>query len=162
MMKFSDYLQAPGVRPLSVGIGLLIGSGTALFTDWMMGIFVGAIAVLILSFLIPTVVYVQDIPYLKIKKSLPRPFVFDERVRFTVHGGNAVTGYFVLTEERMVFLTVERGMHRLELSRTDVRRILTDPQNYCINIYLDDQKFVRVQTPVSEEMLRVLNEKGWG
>lgn len=162
MMKFSDYLQAPGVRPLSVAIGLLIGTGAALFTNWMMGVFVGAIAVLILSFLIPITVYVQDIPYLRIKKSLPRPFVFDERVRFTVQGGNAVSGYFVLTEDRMIFLTVEQGSHRLELARTDVRRILTDPQNYCINIYLDDQKFVRVQTPVSEQLLRMLNEKGWG
>ncbi len=160
MRKFSDYLFAPGVRPLSIGAGVLIGLGTSLFTDWITGGFVGAVAVLILSIVIPLTVFLQDIPYNRIKRQLPTPFIFDERVRFDARG-TSVSGYFILTEERMIFLALEKGKHRLELSKADVCRISRD-ENYCINIYLNEQEFVRVQTPVVEEMLRVLSEKGWG
>ena len=160
MKKFSDYLFAPGVRPLSIGAGVLIGLGTSLFTDWIAGGFVGAIAVLILSFVIPVTVFLQDIPYNRIKKQLSGPFIFDERVRFDARG-TSVSGYFILTEEHMIFLALEKGNHRLELSRGDVCRISKD-ENFCINIYLNEREFVRVQTPVVEEMIRVLTEKGWG
>ena len=160
MRKFSDYLFAPGVRPLSIVAGILIGLLTSLFTDWVMGGFVGASAVLILSFAIPVIVFLQDVPYNRIKKQLSGPFIFDERVRFDARGAN-VSGYFILTEERMIFLALEKGKHRLELSRADVCRISKD-ENFCINIYLNEREFGRVQTPVVEEMLRVLTEKGWG
>ena len=160
MRKFSDYLFAPGVRPLAIIAGVLIGLLTSLFTDWVMGGFVGASAVLILSFAIPVIVFLQDVPYNRIKKQLSGPFIFDERVRFDARGAN-VSGYFILTEERMIFLAMEKGKHRLELSRADVCKISKD-ENYCINIYLNEREFVRVQTPVFEEMLRVLSEKGWG
>ncbi len=160
MRKFSDYLFAPGVCPLSIAAGILIGLLTSLFTDWVMGGFVGASAVLILSFAIPVIVFLQDVPYNRIKKQLSGPFIFDERVRFDARGTN-VSGYFILTEERMIFLALEKGKHRLELSRADVCRISKD-ENFCINIYLNEREFVRVQTPVVEEMLRVLVEKGWG
>ena len=115
MRKFSDYLFAPGVRPLSIGAGALIGVGTSLFTDWVTGGFVGAVAVLILSIVIPVIVFLQDVPYNRIKKQISGPFIFDERVRFDAHGAN-VSGYFILTEERMIFLALEKGKHRLELS----------------------------------------------
>ena len=160
MRKFSDYLFAPGVRPLSIGAGVLIGLGTSLFTDWITGGFVGAVAVLVLSFAIPLTVFLQDIPYNRIKSQLPKPFIFDERVRFDARGAN-VSGYFILTEEKMIFLALEKGKHRLELSKGDVCRISKD-ENFCINIYLNEREFVRVQTPVVDEMLRVLAEKGWG
>ena len=161
-MKFIDYLFAPGVRPMSVGIGFLVGLGTALFTDWMFGVFVGAVTVLILSFLIPVTVYFQEIPYNRIKKRLPKPFLFDERVRFSMQDGSTVAGYFILTEEQMIFLTLEKGEHRMELSHDEIQRIRLDEEAYCINIYLDETKFVRVQTPICEKMLRMLTEKGWG
>ena len=160
MRKFSDYLFAPGVRPLSIAAGVLIGLLTSMFSDWIMGCFVGATSVLILSFAIPVIVFLQDVPYNRIKKQLSGPFIFDERVRFDARGAN-VSGYFILTEERMIFLAMEKGKHRLELSRADVCKISKD-ENYCINIYLNEREFVRVQTPVVEEMLRVLSEKGWG
>ena len=159
-MKFKDYLFAPGVRPLSIGLGCLIGSGTALFTDLITGAFVGAITVLVAAFVVPLLVFVQELPYNRMKKALPRPFVFDERVQFTAKGGS-VSGYFVLTDEHMIFLSIERGEHRMELSRKDVRSVRSE-ERYCINIYLNDKEFVRVQTPMFEEMLRVLSEKGWG
>ena len=61
----------------------------------------------------------------------------------------------------MIFLAMEKGKHRLELSKEDVCKISKD-ENFCINIYLNEREFVRVQTPVVEEMLRVLADKGWG
>ena len=159
-MKFTDYLFAPGVRPISIGLGLMVGMGTAMLTDLTMGLFVGAIAVLVLSILIPLIVFLQEIPYNRQKKALPKPFLFDERVRFSVAGG-AVSGYFILTEDRMIFLSMEKGDHRMELTRGDVKRICSEERFY-LNIYLNEKNFVRVQTPVCEEMLRVLTEKGWG
>ena len=159
-MKFTDYLFAPGVRPLSIGLGLMVGMGTAMFTDLTMGLFVGAIAVLVLSLIIPLIVFLQEIPYNRQKKTLQKPFVFDERVRFTIQGG-AVSGYFILTEDRMIFLSLEKGEHRMELTRGDVKKICSEERFY-LNIYLNEKNFIRVQTPVCEEMLRVLTEKGWG
>ena len=159
-MKFKDYLFAPGVRPLSIALGIMIGSGTALFTDLTTGAFVGAVSVLILAFLVPLIVFLQEIPYNRMKKKISKPFVFDERVRFTAKGGS-VSGYFVLTDEHMIFLSMEKGEHRMELSREDVHGIRSD-ERFCINIYLNEKEFVRIQTPVFEEMLRVLTEKGWG
>lgn len=158
-MKFTDYLFAPGVRPTSIFIGVLIGSGTALFTDWMMGVFVGAVAVLILSFVIPLTFFLQDIPYNRVKKTLPKPFLFDERVRFTAKGGT-VAGYFILTEDRMIFLSMEKGKHRMELSREDVVDVRSDDR-FFITIYLNQKEYVRVQTPVFKDVLRVLGENGW-
>ena len=159
-MKFKDYLFAPGVRPVSIGLGCLIGSAVALFTDFTLGAFVGAVTVLVAAFAIPVIAFLQELPYNKMKKALQGPFVFDERVQFTSKGGN-VSGYFILTDHRMIFLSLEKGEHCMELSREDVRSIRSD-ERYCIKIYLNEKEFVRVQTPISEEMLRVLTEKGWG
>ncbi len=144
---------------MSVAIGLLVCSGTALFTDWITGAFFGAIAVLVLSLLIPLIIFIQEIPYNRIKKNLPKPFVFDERVRFTAKEGT-VTGYFILTEDRMIFLSLEKGTHQMELSRKDVAEIRSDDR-YFITIRLNQKEYVRVQTPAFEEMLRLLSEKGW-
>lgn len=158
-MKFTDYLFAPGVRPLSIGMGVLLGMGTALFTDWMVGAFTGAVAILILSILIPIIVFLQEIPYNRIKKNLPKPFVFDQRVRFTANGGD-VSGYFILTEQSMIFLSLDKGEHRMELSREDVMEIRSDDR-FCIKIYLNPKEYVRVQSPVFEDLMRVLREHGW-
>ena len=159
-MKFKDYLFAPGVRPISIGLGVLTGSAVSLFTDLTLGAFVGAVTVLVAAFAIPVIAFLQELPYNKMKKALQGPFVFDERVQFTSKGGN-VSGYFILTDHRMIFLSLEKGEHRMELSREDVRSIRAD-ERYCIKIYLNEKEFIRVQTPISEEMLRVLTEKGWG
>ena len=159
-MKFKDYLLAPGVRPLSIGLGCLIGGATALFTDWTWGAFVGAIAVLVAALAIPLIVFLQEMPYNRLKKSLPQPFLLDQRVQFTAKGGN-VSGYFILTDDRMIFLSMEKGEHQMELSRNEVKSIRSD-ERFCIHIYLSEKEFVRIQTPVSEEILKVLTEKGWG
>ena len=159
-MKFRDYLFAPGVRPLSIGFGCLIGSAVAVFSDLVHGAFVGAVTVLFASFAIPLAVFLQELPYNRIKKEMQGPFVFDERVQFTLKGGN-VSGYFILTDHRMIFLSLERGLHRMELSREDVRDIRSD-ERYSIRIYLNEKEFIQVRSPLSEEMLRVLSEKGWG
>ena len=110
-MKFSDYFFAPGVRPLSVVIGLFAGGLTALFAGWRYGVLVGAIAAVLLSVLIPVMVYRADVPYTKLKQTLEQPFLFDERVRFTIQNGS-VGGYFILTRKTMVFLSLEKGNHR--------------------------------------------------
>ena len=159
-MKFKDFLFAPGVRPLSIGLGILVGSAVSLFTDLTFGAFVGAITVLTAAFVIPLIAFLGELPYNKMKKALQGPFLLDERVQFTSKNGN-VSGHFILTDHRMIFLSLEKGKHRMELSREDVQSIRSD-ERYCIKIYLNEKEFVRVLTPISEEMLRVLTEKGWG
>ena len=86
-LRFADYFQSSGVRVLSVLLGLIAGGGVALLLSWQIGILVGASVTLLLSLILPISFYRADVPYRKIKETLTRPFLIDERVRFTVHGG---------------------------------------------------------------------------
>lgn len=158
-MKFSDYLFNPGVRPLSVLMGFIIGGVTAIFTGWKFGAFTGAIAVLVLAIIIPVVVYVQDLPYIKIKKRLPQPFLLDVRVSMTAKKG-MVDGYFILTENSMIFLSVSDGTHSLELSRDDVKTVRMG-DHYSVHVFLKDTQLIRFRTPSCEAIIKVLSEKGW-
>lgn len=158
-MKFSDYFFAPGVRPLSVFMGMLAGGLTALFAGWQYGVLVGAGAAVLLSVLIPVTVYRADIPYTRLKQTLEQPFLFDERVRFTVPNGS-VGGYFILTQKTMVFLSLERGNHRLELMREDVKSVMLG-EDSSLSIFLNNTQFIRVLSAGCEEMFRILRENGW-
>lgn len=158
-MKFTDYLFHPGVRLPAIVLGLLIGGGTAIFTDLRIGAFVGAVAVLVLAIVIPVMVYTQDLPYIKIKKKLPQPFLFDVRVTLTSKNG-LVDGYFILTENSLILLSISNGTHSLELTREDVRSVRSG-ENYSIHIFLNDTQLIRLKTPSSEMILQILAEKGW-
>ena len=160
-MKFSDYFFAPGMRSLALIAGLFVGGASAILAGWQMGIFVGAITVLLTALTLPVIVYLRELPYQRLKKTIKQPFLLDERVLFTVRNGS-VSGYFILTESSMVFLSLERGReHRLELAREDVKTVKLDHEA-SISIFLSDTKFVRVLSAASEELFEVICSNGWG
>ena len=145
---------------LSTIIGVLSGVAIGLICGvWQYGVLAGAIAALIASVLVPLRLYREDIPYLKIKETMKKPFLVDERVRFTVQGGT-VGGFFILTDSSMVFLSLERGDHRLELSREDVLSV-TCEQDMMINIFLNNKQYIRVISGVCTEICDVLRQNGW-
>ena len=158
-IKISDYLFLPGVRTLAVIFGLFAGIAALLIFNWEIAVLVGAGVALLTSFIVPILLYRADLPYERIKKTLKHPFLFDERVRFSVRGGS-MGGFFILTEESMVFLSLERGSQRLELNREDVKSIVLDEQFY-MNIFLNNTQFIRVASGTCEEMYRILCENGW-
>ena len=158
-MKFSDYLFNPAIRVISVLLGILVGGGTALFTGWTVGAFVGAVTVLVSAFVYPTVAYVRDLPYIRIKRKLPQPFLFDVRVSIVVKNG-VVEGFFILTDSSMYFLAINEETHSLELSREDVKAVRKG-ENYSLHIFLNDTQLIRVRTPACEEIFKILAEKGW-
>ena len=159
-MKFSDYYFAPGVKLHSLILGLMAGSACGmLLNSWQYGVLAGAGVALITAVLHPLRAYLADRPYQKIKDTLKKPFLLDQRVYFTVKNGT-VGGFFVLTEHSMVFLSLERGTHRLELQREDVKRVVLD-EHMTLSIFMSETKFVRVISAGCEEMYNVLFDNGW-
>ncbi len=158
-MKFLDYFLSHGVRVLSTIFGIIVGAVVLVFGGWQYGVLAGAVVTLLTSLILPVVLYMEDRPYNKIKETLKKPFLIDERVRFTMRQGT-VGGYFVLTEETMIFLSLEKGEHRLELSREDVQSV-SQNENMSINIFLDNKQYIRMISGVSDEICEVLRENGW-
>ena len=158
-MKFSDYFHATGVRLVSILFGGVIGLGVSFFWNWKFGILAGAILAILTSIILPIRLYRADLPYFRIKQKITDPFLLDERVRFTVRGGT-VGGFFILTQNRMIFLSLEQGDHRLELSRDDVKSVQLG-EDMTISIFLNDKQFIRVISGISEQMYDVLCENGW-
>ncbi len=158
-MKFSDYYLADGVRKSSILYGVILGSLAAFFFDWKIGVLVGAGVALVCSFLIPITAYLQDRPYQRIKQTLKQPFLIDERVYFTVKDGT-VRGFFILTEESIILLSLDGGDHRLELKRKDVRSISCET-GMAVSVFLNEKQFVRVISGVGEEICEILRENGW-
>lgn len=159
-MKFSDYFFAPGVRTISTIAGVLLGALTAIFAGWRYGVLVGAVTAILLSVIIPVFLYREEAPYTRLKETLAKPFLFDRRVRFTVRNGS-MGGYFILTQNSMVFLSLEDGNHRLELAREDVKSVILD-ENSGISIFLNNTQFIRVLAPGCEEIYQILRDNGWG
>lgn len=159
-MKFLDFYLAGATRTVSAIFGILIGIAVGFIGGvWQYGVLAGAGAALLASVVFPIILYRQEIPYQRIKESLKKPFLLDERVRFTVRGGT-VGGYFILTENSMVFLSLEGGDHRLELSREDVTSVICN-ENMTISIFLNNKQYIRVISSVSEDICDVLRENGW-
>ncbi len=160
MIKFSDYFTSPAKRSSAIRSGLFLGFGVFLMTDWRYGILCGAIATLIFSLVSPVISYLRDLPYIKLKRTLPQPFLFDEPVRFTVKGG-MVNGFFVLTAKSMVFLSRGDTGERMELTREDVKSVVLESNAYALRIFLDGTRFVMLYSAVCEQMSEVLRENGW-
>ena len=159
-MKFSDYYFSNGARVLSVIVGVLSGAIVGFVCGvWQYGVLSGAITTLLASVLLPIRFYRQDLPYIKIKETMKRPFLVDERVRFTVQGGS-VGGFLILTDDSMVFLSLERGDHRLELSRADVASVICG-RDMTMSIFLNNKQYIRVISDVCAEICDVLRENGW-
>ena len=159
MKTYGDYFLMRGVRTVSVVFGLLIGSTVSLFTDWLYGVLAGAVVAFLASFVIPLRLYLADRPYENLKKTIGDSFLVDERVRFTVRDG-MVGGFFLLTAHTMIFLSLEQGDHRLELSRKDVKSIVLG-ENMTISVFLNDKQFVRLISGNCEDIYRILEENGW-
>ena len=102
-MKFSDYYLAPASRTVSIFLGLLGGTTVGLFTGWQYGVLFGCAIAILASVIVPWRIYRAEKPYLRIKETLRGPFLIDRRVRFSIKGGS-VGGYFILTNESMIFL----------------------------------------------------------
>ncbi|MBQ9806194.1 MAG: hypothetical protein IJW49_06800 [Clostridia bacterium] len=159
MMKFSDYYLAPASRTVSILLGLLGGTTAGLFTGWQYGVLFGCAVAILASVIVPWRIYRAEKPYLLIKETLKGPFLIDKRVRFSVKGGS-VGGYFILTHESMIFLSMEEGEHRLEFSHNDVSHVLLG-NDMSLRVYLNDKQFVRIVSDMIEEMGDVLRENGW-
>lgn len=158
-MKFLDYFLSRGVRVLSTIFGLIVGAIVWVFGGWQYGVLIGAGVTLLASLILPVVLYLEDRPYNKIKATIKQPFLLDERVRFTVRNGT-VGGYFVLTDQHMIFLSLENGNHRLELAKRDVASVVLG-ESMSINIFLDNKQYIRLISGVCEEICEVLRENGW-
>ena len=158
-MKFSDYYLSSASRAVATFLGLLVGGVTGLFAGWQYGVLVGAGTALVASVAVPLRVWLAERPYNRIKETLTGPFLIDQRVRFSVRGGT-VSGYFILTQDSMIFLSMENGEHRLEFSRGDVRSVVVG-KDMSIRVFLDDRQFIRVISNLFEEICEVLRENGW-
>ena len=160
-LQFIDYFQAPGARVLAVVLGLLAGGVTYVFTTLTYALLVALCSTLLVALALPVVFYSLDAPYRRIKKTIPQPLLLDERVRFTVKGGKSLGGFFLLTEQSMIFLSVEGGDHRLELARADVKTVMLTEEKYSVRIFLSDTQFVEVLSAVYREIFDVLRENNW-
>ena len=157
-MKFWEYFFSPTVRPFSVIVGAVVGFILYLLFGWEMGLFGGAVATLLAALGIPLFEFARDIPYKRIKKTLPKPLHLDQRVNFTVKNG-IVRGYMILTDSTLVFLSFDHGKHRLELKRADVKSVKLESNTICV--FLNEKQFVRILSLSTEEIYEVLQQKGW-
>ena len=158
-MKFLDFYLSSGTRTLSIFIGTLVGLVTSLFTDWKIGTLTGACVVILASVVIPIMLYREERPYTKAKAAINQPFLIDERVRFTVKEGT-VGGYFLLTDDKLILLSMDKGEHRLELTRDAITSVILGDQ-ITLSIFLNQKQYVRVISGVCEEMYGVLSREGW-
>lgn len=158
-MKFLDFYLSSGTRTLSIFIGTLVGLVTSLFTDWKIGTLTGACVVILASVVIPIMLYREERPYTKAKEAINQPFLIDERVRFTVKEGT-VGGYFLLTDDKLILLSMDKGEHRLELTRDAITSVILGDQ-ITLSIFLNQKQYIRVISGVCEEMYGVLSREGW-
>ena len=158
-MKLSEFFRAPFLRSLAIRVGVFVGIGVWIFTEWNYGVLIGAIVTLLTSLILPVIFYVKFLPYERMKRVLKRPFLLDEPVRFTVKKGT-VGGFFILTEKSMIFLSRECENNTLELTHAQVQSVRRG-HNFTINIYLNNTQFIRLFSNDSEAVLKVLREQGW-
>ena len=158
-IRFSNYYLSSGSRILSLAIVLFAGGISSLLVGLKMGILLGAGVTILFSFVLPLWLYLVDKPYDKLKAELSEPFLFDERVRFTVKDGS-MKGFFVLTKNHMVFLSLDRGKHCVKLRRDEVRSVILDAEG-LLNVFLSETQYIRVISDVSDELFEIIRDNGW-
>ena len=159
-MSFSEYLFSPQARLSAIKYGLFSGILFGIGYGFKIGLLSGAIMALLMSLISPIVAYLQDLPYIKIKKTFKSQVLLDKRVHFTVQRG-IVKGMLLLTEDQqIVFLSMSRGEHRLELSREDIREIKRSAE-MTISFFVNDKQFVRLISGECEEIVDILLQNGW-
>jgi hypothetical protein len=159
-MKFFDLYLSTAARVMSAIFGALTGLLVGFISGvWQYGVLAGAVTALAMSLLLPISLYRRELPYRRIKETIKKPFLMDERVRFTVRGGT-VGGYLILTDSSMILLSLEGGDHRLELCQEDVTMV-TCNENMSISIFLNEKQYIRVITHMCTEVCEVLRQNGW-
>ena len=158
-MKLSEFFTSRGIRSFAIRTGIFAGIGAWIFADWRYGILLGAIVALLTSIVLPFIFYFKFLPYTKLKRQLPQPFLFDEPVRFTVKKGT-IGGFFILTEKSIFFLSRECADQTLELTRDKVKSISLG-KNFTIDIFLNNTQFIRIFSGAGEDLLEILRENGW-
>ncbi len=159
-MKFSQIFRLPHLRFFSVVFGLLTGLPLLLFTPWQVAVVTGASVTLVASLVLPLMVYREEKAYQRIKNTISDPHLLDERVRFTVRDGS-IGGYMILTPQKLILLSLDKGQHRLELDREQIKRIIASDENRSLTIFISNTQFVRVFFATFERTCQVLNENGW-
>lgn len=159
-MKFSDFFQNPRFRILSLVFGTLTALPLLIFLPWQLAFCAGAAVMLISSVALPIAAYREELAYQKIKDTIKAPFLFDERVHFTVKNG-AIGGRLILTESSLILLSMEKGRHLLELNRAQVKRVVVD-DGMTISIFISNTQFIQVFSGAYEELSRMLFDNGWG
>ncbi len=164
-MKFSDYFFSPVVRILSLVGGILAGGAVAVygmltrqFTGWIWGVLIGAGTALLLSLIVPLRFWASEAPYRHVKETLPKPFLLERPVRFSIPGG-AVNGYLILTKQSLVLVSFERGEQRMELARDDIQSIVLEEDG--IRIFLNTTKYVSFSAVNPEQIYQMLRREGW-
>ncbi len=160
-MKLFDYFRLPHVRILSVVLGVFCAVPLLLFFDWRYALLIGACVTLLASLVIPILLYREERGYERIKNTIQQPFFIDERVRFTIPKGS-IGGYLVLTDSSLILLSTEKGKHRLELTRSQISKIVVGEEMISLRIYISNTHFIQVFSGACQEMYHILLEKGWG
>lgn len=158
-MKLSDYYESPSARVTGVTVGGLLGVTVGLFGGWVYGVLCGAAAAVLIALLMPLLQFLGGLPYERLKKTIPGPFLLDEQVLFHSPRGT-FRGGFVLTDCAMVLFIVKGERLCMQLSREDVRSIRLEDDG-TLRIFLNDTQFICVLCGVAEEIFALLGQHGW-
>ena len=61
----------------------------------------------------------------------------------------------------MVFLSLEKGEHRLELSRADVKSVILAREQFSFRVFISNTQFIEVTSGACDEIYDVLRENHW-
>lgn len=159
-MKFWDYFFLPGVRGTATFAGLLAGLSVGMFTRWEFGVIGGVGVAVLVTLIMPLVMYLQDLPFEKMKQGLEGSFRFDEQVLFRSQRGS-FGGYMLLSETALVILTREKKARIcMQLTPADVRSVHID-NTTTLRIFLSETQYICVLCGVAEEIFEFLSRHGW-
>ena len=159
-MKFWDYFFLPGVRGTATFAGLLTGLSVGMFTRWEFGVIGGVGVAVLVTLVMPLVMYLQNLPFEKMKRGLEGPFRFDEQVLFRSPRGS-FGGYMLLSETALVILTREKKARIcMQLTPADVRSVHID-NTTTLRIFLSETQYICVLCGVAEEIFEFLSRHGW-
>lgn len=160
-MSFFECFRLPRVRFLSVMFGVMMGLPMLFLSKWQYAVLVGVASTFLCSIILPIILYREERAYKKIKDTIGSSFLIDQRVSFTVKNG-AIGGFLILTDKNLILLSLEKGSHRLELSRNQIQKIVVGNEMTTISIYISNTQFIQVFSLSCQEMYRTLLDNGWG
>ena len=159
-MRFADLYLLPGVRVVATLIGAVSGFAVGLLTRWEYGLIFGALAAVLTTLILPTVLYLQTVPFARMRAQITDPLRYDERAIFRSPRGS-FGGWLLLTDHALHLLVRERGgRSSMKLSREDVRSIRLDEES-MLRIFLNETQYVCVMCAETERLFELLGENGW-